>query len=112
MFAEDPQHLHGPLALTLAPNGDLIVANSDAVNADPNQPNELVEYTPHGKFVGQFQIDDGAPGAAFGPAVPRVGDQVRFAAVDDNTNTLNVWTFLSEGKNGREGLLDELFGSL
>jgi uncharacterized protein (TIGR03118 family) len=93
VVVQDPQHLHGPLALTLAPNGDLIAANGDAVNADPNQPNELVEYTPQGKFVGQFQIDSGAPGAAFGLAVQQIGDQVRFAAVNDNTNTLHVWTF-------------------
>jgi uncharacterized protein (TIGR03118 family) len=93
VVVDDPQHLHGPLALALAPNGDLIAANGDAVNADPNQPNELVEFTPHGKFVGQFQIDTGAAGAAFGLAVQRIGDQVRFAAVDDNTNSLNIWTF-------------------
>jgi uncharacterized protein (TIGR03118 family) len=93
---QDPQHLHGPLALVLAPNGDLIAANGDAVNADPNQPNELVEYTKHGRFVGQFQIDGGAPGAAFGLAAQQIGDQVRFAAVDDNTNSLKIWTFQTE----------------
>jgi hypothetical protein len=93
VVVQDPQHLHGPLALILAPNGDLIAANGDAQNADPNQPNELVEYTKHGQFVGQFQIDGGAPGAAFGLAAQQIGDQVRFAAVDDNTNSLKVWTF-------------------
>ncbi|MGH7225347.1 MAG: TIGR03118 family protein, partial [Gemmataceae bacterium] len=113
LVVRDPQHLHGPLGLTLAPNGDLIVANGDAVNADPNQANELVEYKPNGKFVGQFQIDNGAPGAAFGLAVQQVGDQVRFAAVDDNTNTIDVWTFLSEGEHhGREDLLDQLFSAM
>ncbi len=89
----DPQHLHGPLARTLAPNGDLIASNGDAVNADPNQLNELVEYTKQGKFVGQFQVDNGAAGAAFGLAVQQIGDQVRFAAVDDNANALKIWTF-------------------
>ena|GEM_PF-5535883 len=96
---QDPQHLHGPLALLLAPNGDLIAANGDAVNADPNQANELVEYTKHGQFVGQFQLDSGPPGAAFGLAVQKVGDQVRFAAVDDNTNTLQVWTFQTKSSS-------------
>jgi uncharacterized protein (TIGR03118 family) len=90
---QDPQHLHGPLGLILAPNGDLIAANGDAVNPDPNHPNELVEFTTKGKFVGQFQIDGGPAGAAFGLAAQAVGDQVRFAAVDDNTNTLHVFTF-------------------
>jgi uncharacterized protein (TIGR03118 family) len=90
---QDPQHLHGPLALIWAPNGDLIASNGDAVNADPKQSNELVEYTKYGQFVGQFQLDSGAPGAAFGLAVQKVGDRVRFAAVDDNTNKVEVWTF-------------------
>jgi uncharacterized protein (TIGR03118 family) len=90
---QDPQHLHGPLGLTLAPNGDLIAANGDAVNTDPNHLNELVEFTPKGKFVGQFQIDGGPAGGAFGLAAQQIGGQVRFAAVDDNTNTLHIWTF-------------------
>jgi uncharacterized protein (TIGR03118 family) len=90
---QDPQHLHGPLALALAPNGDLIAANGDAVNQNPNQLNQLVEYTRNGTFVGQFQIDGGAAGAAFGLAVQQIGGQVRFAAVDDNTNSLDIWTF-------------------
>jgi hypothetical protein len=43
--------------------------------------------------VGQFQLDNGAPGAAFGIAVSNVNGQLRFAAADDNTNSLDVWTF-------------------
>jgi uncharacterized protein (TIGR03118 family) len=89
----DRAHLHGPLGLVLAPNGDLIVANGDAVNQDPNQLNELVEFTPTGRFVGQFQIDNGPAGGAFGLAVSSAGGRLRFAAVDDNTNTLQIWTF-------------------
>jgi hypothetical protein len=95
--------------LVLAPNGDLITSNGDAVNADPNHPNELVEYTKHGQFVGQFQLDSGAPGAAFGLAVQRVGDQVRFAAVDDDTNTLQVWTF--QTTSASQGSCDHKHGS-
>jgi uncharacterized protein (TIGR03118 family) len=99
VVVQDPQHLHGPLALVLAPNGDLIAANGDAVNPKPTQSNELVEYTPHGQFVGQFQIDGGAPGGAFGLAVQTLGQQTRFAAVDDNTNTVNVWTVQTQGSS-------------
>jgi hypothetical protein len=104
LVVQDSQHLHGPLGLTLDPNtnGDLIVSNGDAINTDPNQLNELDEFTPHGKFVGQFQVDSGAGGGAFGIAAQQMGGQVRFAAVDDNTNALDVWTLPSEqGPAGR-----------
>ena len=76
-----------------APNGDLIVSNGDAVNQDPTQLNELDEFTPAGSFVGQFQLDTGAAGGAFGIAVSNANGELRFAAADDDTNSLDVWTF-------------------
>jgi uncharacterized protein (TIGR03118 family) len=91
MIFQDP-HLRGPLGLALAPNGDLIAANGDAVNTDPTQPSELVEFTRHGQFVGQFSVDAGT-GGAFGLAVTNDNGLLRLAAVDDVTNTLDVWTF-------------------
>src|SRR5271165_6495101 len=77
---QDATHLHGPLGLALAPNGDLITANGDAVNPGGTQ-NALVEFTPHGKFVAQFQVDPGAGGGAFGLAFSSGDDDIRFAAV-------------------------------
>src|SRR5262249_4405169 len=38
-------------------------------------------------------LDPGAAGAAFGLALQSVGTQIRFAAVDDGTNMLNIFTF-------------------
>jgi uncharacterized protein (TIGR03118 family) len=108
---QDPQHLHGPLGLLIAPNGDFIVSNGDAVNPDPKHPSELVEFTHNGKFVGQFSLNPNVD-APFGIALQTVGDQVRFAAVNDNTNTVEVWTFQIEGHHGHHGhhdLLDRLF---
>jgi uncharacterized protein (TIGR03118 family) len=91
---QDNAHLHGPLGLVIAPNGDLIVSNGDAVNADASHSNEIVEYTAQGGFVGQFQLDAGTGGAAFGIDMSAGPDgQLKFYAVDDNTNTLDVWTF-------------------
>jgi DNA-binding beta-propeller fold protein YncE len=52
----DP-HLRGPLALVFAPNGDLLTANGDAVNADPTHPSEIVEFTKDGEFVTEFNVD-------------------------------------------------------
>jgi uncharacterized protein (TIGR03118 family) len=89
---QDDTHLRGPLGLVLAPNGDLITANGDAVNPDPNQTSELVEFTPKGQFVGEFSVDPN-PGGAFGLAVTNTGGRLRLAAVDDNTNSLDMWTF-------------------
>jgi hypothetical protein len=87
----DQTHLHGPLGLTLAPNGNLIAANGDAVNAGGMQ-NELVEFTPQGHLVAQYQMDSGAPGSAFGVASTGSFGSIRIAAVDDNLSTVTVWT--------------------
>ncbi len=87
---QDDTHLHGPLALALAPNGDLITANGDAINEDPNQLSEIVEFTTTGQFVSQFQIDPVA-GSAFGLAVTVRNNRILFAAVDDNTSVLDEW---------------------
>ena len=48
---QDNTHLHGALAMAAAPNGDLLVTNSDVINPDPNQPSEIVEFTTSGVFV-------------------------------------------------------------
>ena len=93
LIYRDNAHLRGPLGLVIAPNGDLIAANGDAVNADPTQPSELVEFTTAGQFVAQLSVDSNGPDAAFGIAISqRDGGDVRFAAVDDLNNTLKVWT--------------------
>jgi hypothetical protein len=58
---------------------------------DPNQPSEIVEFTVEDKFVKQLSVDP-APGGAFGLAVRTTDDKAIFAAVDDNTSTLLIWT--------------------
>jgi hypothetical protein len=94
-------NLRGPLGLVLAPNGDLITSNGDAVNADPSHASEIVEFTKNGKFVGQFNVDAGQ-GGAFGIGLDSPGhNKVHFAAVDDNANDISVHT-LSAGEKGGE----------
>jgi hypothetical protein len=96
--ATDP-HLHGPLGLVLAPNGDLIVSNGDAVNGT-SDVNEIVEYTPGGQFVAEMPVDTtGTAGGAFGIALSSFQGQIRFAAVDDNFNTVTVWSLPEELRN-------------
>jgi hypothetical protein len=87
----DNVHLHGALAMAEAPNGHLLVTNNDGINSDPNQPSEIVEFTKEGKFVKEISVDP-AQGGSFGLAVSSTRDQAIFAAVDDNTSTLLVWT--------------------
>jgi hypothetical protein len=82
--------LRGPLGLVLLPDGNLITANGDAINANANQPSELVEFTPTGQFVGEVSIDPGE-GGAFGIAAEIEGNDLVFAAVDDNSNSLLIW---------------------
>ena len=88
---QDNTHLHGPIDLVRAPNGHLIVANSDGSNVDPNQPSELVEFTIDGTFVAQYSVDPNN-GGAFGVGLERLSQRaVKFAAVDDNQNTLSIY---------------------
>jgi hypothetical protein len=86
---QDSTHLHGPLSMTMAPDGNLIASQGDAVNSDPKQPSELVEFTAKGKFIGQFSINT-QQGGAFGMATSSTGRQ--FAAVNDITNSVEIWT--------------------
>jgi len=89
-FINDATHLHGPLGLARAPNGDLISAQGDAVNPDPNQPSEIVEFDASGNFISQFPIDPSA-GSAFGLALLAHDSGFAFAAVDDGLNVLDIW---------------------
>jgi len=87
---QDQTHLHGPLGLVLTGNGDFISTQGDAVNPDPNQPSEVVEFTRTGQFVAEFSVDS-APGSAFGIALKRFENGFVFATVDDTTAVLDVW---------------------
>jgi len=88
---KDDQHLHGPLALAQAPNGDLLVTQGDAINPDKTQPSEIVEFTPAGMFIKELSLDPGQ-GGAFGLAIDASSGRARLAAVDDNIPNLLIWT--------------------
>jgi DNA-binding beta-propeller fold protein YncE len=86
----DP-HLRGPLALRLAPNGDLLTANGDAVNADVLHPSEIVEFTKRGRFVREYNVDP-SQGGAFGIDTLSNGPHgFDYAVIDDVTSTLSVY---------------------
>jgi hypothetical protein len=68
----------------------LISTQGDAVNPDPAQPSEVVEFTAGGKFVSEFSVDPTA-GSAFGLALRSHGAGFVFATVDDNTAVLDIW---------------------
>ena len=63
----------------------------DVINSDPNQPSEIVEFTTGGQFVAEIPVDPNQ-GGSFGLAVKANGQTAKFAAVDDNTATLLIWT--------------------
>lgn len=94
---QDAAHLHGALAMAMAPNGHLLVSNNDAINADPNQPSEIVEFTTAGEFVREISVDQNG-GGSFGLNVASFAEQTRFAFVDDNVNALSIWTSRSPHK--------------
>jgi hypothetical protein len=91
-------HLRGPLALALAPNGDLLTSNGDAVNPDPAQPSEIVEFTKTGTFIGEYnnhQNQGGAFGVAtFTEGTANLGTANVLAVVNDNANDVALATFV------------------
>ena len=97
----DTAVLRGPLGMAQAPNGDLIVANSDLFNGDLTHPSEYVEFTKNGTnpgtFVSQFNVDVNQ-GGAFGIAIGAALDGApRLAVVDDNASDLNVFSATLDG---------------
>jgi hypothetical protein len=82
------EQLRGPLALRFAPNGHLLAANGDAVNADVLHPSEIVEFTKQGEFVREYNVDS-AQGGAFGLDTVSHGP-FNYAVIDDVTNNLSV----------------------
>lgn len=92
LLFSDLTHLHGPVNMLIAPNGDLIISNSDGTNGDPTQPSEIGEFTPTGTFVTQFSVDP-SQGGSFGIGLLQVGNAFAFAAVDDNASppAATVW---------------------
>jgi len=91
-------HLRGPLALALAPNGNLLTCNGDAVNPDPARPSEIVEFTKTGTFIGEYNIHQNQ-GGAFGVATftegtANLGTVNLLAVVNDNANDVAVTTFV------------------
>jgi DNA-binding beta-propeller fold protein YncE len=82
-------HLRGPLALRFAPNGNLLAANGDAVNADVLHPSEIVEFTVGGQFVREYNVD-ASQGGAFGLDTLPEGP-FNYAVIDDVSNSLSVY---------------------
>jgi hypothetical protein len=97
VYADDT-HLHGALGLAEAPNGHLLVTNNDTVNSDPAQPSEIVEFTKDGEFVKEISVDP-MQGGSFGLAVSTHNDTAVFAAVDDVTANLLIWTLPLDNDN-------------
>lgn len=93
LIYSDMNHLHGPLGMSEAPNGHLLVANSDVINSDPTQPSEIVEFTKKGEFVKELSVDP-SQGGSFGlaTALESDPDAAILAAVDDVTGSMIIYT--------------------
>ena len=89
LVVQDNTNMHGPVGLTLADDGHLIVANSDGFNPNPADPSTLAEYTRSGQFIGSFSINPNL-GAAFGVTITN-GPRPFLFATNDVTAQLQVW---------------------
>jgi hypothetical protein len=85
----DQNELRGPVGLFLAPNGDLIATNGDAINPDPAHPSEAIEFTQQGRFVAALSLN-GMGDANFGLVTFHSPNGLTLATANDNTNTLDL----------------------
>lgn len=81
---QDSTYLHGPLGLTLSPDGNLIAAESGTNNPGPNSSTGLIEFTRKGQYVGGLP-QEGEQNGVFGVAVSSSGHQ--FATASDLNQT-------------------------
>jgi hypothetical protein len=89
--------LHGPLGLTLAPNGHLLVANSDpAASNNPNHPSELIEFATDGTFISRLSIDPNTGGAFGVTFMPLAAVASELAFVNDNQVAVGKVTFAAQ----------------
>jgi hypothetical protein len=100
-IAFSDEHLRGPLALRFAPNGDLLTANGDAVNADMLHPSEIVEFTKTGHFVREYNVD-AAQGGAFGFDTVLEDGDFNYAVIDDVTNSISVYRLSEDPDEDRD----------
>jgi len=92
LFA-NPLYLHGPVGLVFTPEGNLLIASTDAVNSNANFTSILTEITTAGTFVGYTSIDPangGAFVAAFG-TIPTQNMHV-LGAVNDNQGLVQLYS--------------------
>lgn len=87
---------------TLAPPADNAIykipqasSASKPVNADPEHPSEIVEFTKFGQFVREYNVDAGQGGAFGLDAVSDSDGGFNYAAIDDVTNSLSVYRLSS-----------------
>jgi hypothetical protein len=72
------------------------------------QPSELVEFTRGGVFGAEHSVDPNL-GGAFGLAFGSVDGKLTFAAVYDNTSSLDVWRLTNRNKGKAETDILQLF---
>jgi DNA-binding beta-propeller fold protein YncE len=94
VLCNDPVHLHGPLGLIIGPNGHLLATNSSGVLADPSNSSDVVEFTDHGRFVSQQDIDSKSGGAVGLHFTRDETGVLRLAWINDYGSTVTIVRFL------------------
>ena len=87
----DAVHLHGPLAMAEAPNGDLIVANSDVINSNPAPTQRVCRVHQAGSVYCATLESTPHRAVHLGWQSTLKHEESFLAAVDDNTATLILW---------------------
>ncbi|MBM3779121.1 MAG: hypothetical protein FJW23_12965 [Acidimicrobiia bacterium] len=83
----------GPNACTIAPNGDIVIADGHVPRPAHAQPDgdRIVRFTKDGKFVGSWGKQGSGPGEFWGPHAMAYDSQGRLFVADRSNNRVQIF---------------------
>ena len=86
-----PDTFLGPTACTVAPNGDIVIADGHFPRAGQQDGDRIVRYSTDGKFIGEWGKQGSNPGEFKGPHALAFDSQGRLFVADRSNNRVQVF---------------------
>ena len=86
-----PDTFLGPTACTVAPNGDIVIADGHFPRAGQQDGDRIVRFSTDGKFIGEWGKRGSNPGEFKGPHALAFDSQGRLFVADRSNNRIQVF---------------------